>query len=163
MKKTILALVFAAALAFSANAQPYDNAVGAFFAPSWNSPDHSIGLQWKHFLTEKNALDIRAEYTLRWGPEFCAMYDWNFALGDKGFYFCAGPGVHFGIVKDYDGGGNNCADFGFTGTAGFEYVFSGVPLALSIDWHPFLTWEPKVDNKALFGYKEVDFGVKYCF
>lgn len=163
MKKAIIAIITAVVLAFSANAQPYSNSVGLYFDPSWSGDAHILGVQWNHFLNQKNLLDIRAGYQFKWGPLVDAAFEWYVPFGNSGFSFHGGPGVHLGIITDYDFQGHACADIGFTGVAGFEYAFSGAPLALSIDWRPYLTWVPKIDNKAEFGYAGIDFGIKYCF
>lgn len=148
----------------SANAQPYNNAVGVTFIPDFTGNSfHAPGVQWKHFFNAKNILDIRAGYQMDWGPLASALYEWNFPVGQYGFNFYAGPGVHAGIVNDYNGFGDSCLSFGLNGAAGFEYVFYGIPLAISIDWRPFLTWEPAIDNAAMFGWKYIEAGVKFCF
>ena len=163
MKKVLLTLVASIALAFAADAQPYNNSLGISFMPDWGGKAHSFEIQWNHFFTEKTNLDVRAGYIINWGPELVGMYEWNVPFSDSGFRFFGGPGVHFGFVPNYNGNGDACAAFGFTGAAGFEYVFSKAPLAISIDWRPYLTWQPKIDNKAKFGYSGLDLGFKYCF
>lgn len=163
MKKALFTILTAILLSLTANAQPYKNAVGISFGPNWTGPDHNLGVQWNHFLSEKTNLDVRALYNFNWGPIFEGLYEWDVYIGEGGFRFYGGPGVHFGFVPNYNGKGDACAAFGFTGAAGFEYVFSKVPLAISIDWRPYLTWQPKLDNKAKFGYSGIDFGFKYCF
>lgn len=159
MKKSLLVIVAFVALAFTSNAQPYKNAVGLSFMPDYSGSAHGIELQWNHFFTEKTNLDIRAGYILDWGPELLGMYEWNFPINDS-FRFYAGPGVHFGYTKVEK---ETFTNFGFTGAIGIEYVFSGAPIAISLDWRPYLTWTPKVDNKAVFAYKGIQIGVKYCF
>lgn len=163
MKKILLTFVFAVALALTASAQQYKDACGISFGPSFKGGTHYFGVQWNHFLNEKNNLDIRLDYTINWGPSAEAMYEWNFPIKDSDFRFYAGPGVHFGFVSDYDGAGNTCVAFGFTGAAGAEYAFPKLPLAISLDWRPFLTWQPAIDSSVGFGYALFTLGVKYCF
>lgn len=160
MKKALLALIASVALAFTASAQPYNNSLGISFMPDWAGYAHSFEVQWNHFLSEKNNLDIRAGFIRGWGPELVGMYEWNVPFGDSGFRFYGGPGVHIGTTKGQD---KTYLNFGFTGAAGFEYVFSGAPIAISIDWRPYLTWNPGVESKPRFGYTGASFGVKYCF
>lgn len=160
MKKVLLTIIASVALAFAANAQPYNNAVGVSFMPDWGGRAHSFEIQWNHFFTEKTNLDLRAGYILDWGPELVGMYEWNVPIGNNGFRFYGGPGVHFGTTKTPE---KTFVHFGFTGAAGFEYVFSGAPIAVSIDWRPYLTWNPAVESTPTFGYAGVSLGVKYCF
>lgn len=162
MKKTLLIIASAIAFAFASNAQPYNNAIGVSFMPDFSGKAHIIEIQWNHFFNEKNNLDIRAGYMLDWGPEIVGMYEWNVPINNSSFRFYGGPGVHFGTtyVSQND---KTFVHFGFTGAAGFEYVFSGAPIAVSIDWRPYLTWNPGVESKPTFGYTGVQFGVKYCF
>lgn len=47
--------------------------------------------------------------------------------------------------------------------AGAEYLFRKCPIALSLDWHPYVTWQPAIDNKAGFGWLSFHVGVKYAF
>lgn len=169
MKRYIIAIVAAAAIAFSANAQPYDNSVGLVLGPTIGSGSSSnstyAGVQWNHFLSEKNHIDTRVLYNNYWGGTLDAMYDWDFPFSSvNGLSLYLGPGINVGYVKDYNGLGDNCACFGFTAAAGLEYVFSGLPVALSFDWHPYMTWEPKLSgSKPGFGFAGVDLCVKYCF
>lgn len=160
MKKAILTVIAAVSLAFAANAQPYNNAVGVSFVPAFSGGAHGIDVQWNHFFTEKTNLDIRAGLFLHWGPEVVGMYEWNFPIKNSNFRFYAGPGAHIGFSTAQ---GRTFFHFGFTGAAGFEYVFSGAPIAISLDWRPYLTWNPQVESKATFGYTGFALGVKYCF
>ncbi len=165
MKKFILIIVAAVALAFSANAQPYANSVGLALMPSFSRGNTYVGVQWNHFLSEQNHFDARFLYNSYWGPSFELMYDWDFPISSvNGLSLYLGPGVHGGYIKDYNGFGDNCVCFGLTAAAGLEYVFSDIPLALSIDWHPFLTWEPKLyGSEPSLGLTGINLGVKYCF
>ncbi|MCQ2175910.1 MAG: hypothetical protein MJY80_06075 [Bacteroidales bacterium] len=78
-------------------AQPYKNAVGISFGPNWTGPDHNLGVQWNHFLSEKTNLDVRALYNFNWGPIFEGLYEWDVYIGEGGVRFYGGPGVHFGF------------------------------------------------------------------
>lgn len=167
MKKivTSLAFILAFILAFGATlkAQPYKNSAGLLFTPDFSGDSPVVSIQWKHFLNTTNNLDIRAGYQFNWGPELSALFEWNVPFQESGFSFYAGPGIHIGFITDYSGNRDSCLNLGFAGAAGFEYLFRKSPFALSLDWHPYLTWQPSVDNKAGFGWRSFQLGVKYCF
>lgn len=165
MKKIVIALAVALAFALTANAQPYKNSVGVVFSPDYTSgTDHLASFQWKHFINEKNNIDILAGYQFNWGPHASAIFEWCLPIGgDDHFNFFVGPGVHAGIVNDYNGFGDSCVSFGITGAVDIEYMFKKVPIAISVDWHPYLTWQPAIDDLANFGWKDTGIGVKYYF
>ena len=141
----------------------FRNAIGVVFTPDiyGNSPMTSI--QWKHFVNARNSVDIRAGYQINWGPEISALFEWNFPVKESGFRFYAGPGVHIGLITNYTGNRDSCIGLGLAGAAGFEYLFPGRRFALSLDWHPYLTWQPSVDNTAWLGWNSFQIGAKYCF
>lgn len=162
MKKALISSILALLLGLAANAQPYGNSVGVTFIPDFSGGFHYVGVQWNHFLNEKNSLDFRAIYNRYWGPGIDGMYEWNLPISGSGLRLYAGLGAHLGIVPEaYNG--EDCFVFGLTGAAGLEYAFSAVPIAISLDWHPYLTWQPKIDDEATFGYMGLALGVKYCF
>lgn len=158
-----MSLAFALSLALAANAQPYKDAVGVVFTPDFSGPCQFFEVQWKHFLNEKNNLDIRAGYQLKWGPQVSGTYNWYVPFGESRFAFYGGPGAHIGLVTDYNGQGKACVSFGLCGVASVEYAFAGAPIALSLEWHPYLTWQPAIDGTPTFGWAAFGLGVKYCF
>lgn len=163
MKKFLFTLAAVIVTAVAANAQPYKNAVGVVFAPDFSGNSHVVSVQWKHFVNASNNVDVRAGHQFNWGPEVSALFEWNFPVKESGVSFYAGPGVHIGLVTDYNGKKESCLGFGFAGAAGVEYLFRKCPVALSLDWHPYLTWQPSIDNKAGFGWRSFQIGMKYSF
>ncbi len=143
--------------------KPRRNALGALFTPDFNGDSPIVSIQLKHFFNTTNSLDIRAAYQFNWGPELSALFEWNVPFKESGLSFYAGPGIHIGLITNYSGNRDSCLNLGFAGAVGFEYKFLHSPLALSLDWHPYLTWQPSVDNKAGFGWRSFQLGAKYCF
>lgn len=142
---------------------PLRNTLGVLFTPDFYGDSPVVSIQWRHFFNMTNSLDIRAAYQFNWGPELSAIFEWNVPFKDSGLSFYAGPGIHIGLITNYRWNRDSCLNFGFAGAAGFEYNFPHSPLALSLDWHPYLTWQPSVDNKAVFGWRSFQLGAKYCF
>lgn len=163
MKKLFNSLFFLVFMAVVANAQPYKNAVGVVVTPDFNGNAPLVSIQWKHFVSAGNDIDVRAGYQFNWGPEASALFEWNFPIKESGVSLFTGPGVHLGLVTNYNGKNESCLDFGFAVAAGAEYLFKKCPIALSLDWHPYITWQPAIDNKAGFGWLSFQVGVKYAF
>ena len=165
MKKILLSLAFAFMLTFSADAQPYRDAAGVTLGLDFSGTGaHLTALQWKHFLTHKNNLDIIAGYEFKWGPAVSAVYEWCIPLdGEQNFYLFAGPGVRGGMVMNYNGLGDNCVNFGIAGAIALEYKLARTPLAFSVDWRPNVTWTPAVENKNGLRWKNCGVSVKFYF
>ena len=163
MRKISIVIAVILALGVTANAEPYKNAVGVVFTPDFSGNSPIASIQWKHFVHAGSGLDIRAGYQFNWGPDVSVLYEWNIPVKESGFSFYAGPGIHAGLVTDFYGNRDSCFSFGLAGAAGFEYLFPGRRFALSLDWHPYLTWQPSIDNEAGFGWRSFQLGAKYCF
>lgn len=161
MKRFLFVLALAITFSVQANAQSYKDAAGVTFCPGGAASIASV--QWKHFLNSSNVIDLRAGYQFGWGPHASALFEWSFPVLADGLSIYAGPGVHCGVVNDFNGFGDSCASFGLTAAAGVEYALSKIPIALSVDWRPYLTWEPAIGDDVMFGWRGLDIGLKYCF
>ncbi len=163
MKKIVTSLAVILAFGVALKAQPYKNSAGLVFTPDFSGGSPIVSVQWKHFLNTTNNLDIRAAYQFNWGPDLSALFEWNIPFSESGLSFYAGPGVHIGMVTDYYSNREASFEFGLAGAVGFEYLFRQSPFALSLDWHPYLTWQPAIDDKVGFGWCSFQIGAKYCF
>lgn len=163
MKKLLITLALAAAVAFSASAQ--NNSIGLSYRPGFSSVDsQGLGLEFKHYFSSKTDLDIRGYYlTNGWGSEFIGLYEWNFPIAE-GFKFYAGPGANFGFCPNSssDGRGNTTITYGFAGVGGIQYDFFGAPIALSLDWQPIVTWQTTYTG-ALWAWDRMTVGLKFNF
>ncbi|MBZ5859202.1 hypothetical protein [Flavihumibacter profundi] len=104
----------------------YTNAIGI---KVWDG----AGVTFKHFLTEKNALEGIA-YFWNGGIRLTGLYEWHFPLGSEpGLRWFVGPGAHLGFYDNTHGDG---AFIGIDGIIGVEYNFRNIPLNTSLDWQP---------------------------
>lgn len=164
MKKFLLTVAIAFASITIASAQTR-NSVGVSYSPAFTATSsHAIGIEFKHYFSERNDLDIRAHYcTGGWGPEFIGLYEWNFPISDT-FKAYAGPGAHIGFVPKSaaDGSGRSTMTTGVAGVGGIEYDFLNIPLGISLDWQPLLVWQTTYTG-TMFAWQRLFISVKLCF
>ena len=153
MKKLFLTIFAAALVAFSANAQPYNWAIGLRGGPAWGD------ITVKHFTSAGTALDFAGAISFAGaGFEASGLYEWNATLAN-GLNFYYGPGVHAGL---YAGDEAKAFALGILGVIGLEYKFNA-PIALSLDWRPHLTYTFGSASGFGFGWADVGLGLKFCF
>ena len=81
-----------------------------------------------------------------------ALWDFLYRpLGDEAFNWYAGAGVFTFIGDDFD--------LGIIGEIGLEYRFKSVPLALGLDWRPYL----KIIDETSFGADGFGLNVRWVF
>ena len=130
MKKSLIVIVAALALSFTAAAQP--KAVGLRVGVL-------DGISYEHYLGGDNFLEANiGAYGWSNGMNFFVDGIYNFMIarpdwtprGEWGFY--AGPGITLGTYRNGDA---NAFDVGIVGQVGLEYTF-WFPLNLSLDLRP---------------------------
>lgn len=96
-----------------------------------------------------------AEFDLGWSSGFinvAAAYDFQVApVGPFNFY--AGPAADLWLVNE---GG---IGLGVGGQLGLEYLFSEIPLQISLDWRPMFNLIPATS----FGWSGFGLGIRYLF
>ncbi len=81
-----------------------------------------------------------------------ALWDFLYRpLGDEAFNWYAGAGVFTFIGNDFD--------LGIIGEIGLEYRFKSVPIALGLDWRPYL----KIIDETKFGADGFGLNVRWVF
>ena len=89
---------------------------------------------------------------------FVALYEWNTPVIADGFNLYYGLGGHVGGASSYD---DSALVVGADAILGLEYKIPSIPIAISLDYRPFLDmvklWRP-----CLRAY-DIGIGVKYCF
>ncbi len=81
-----------------------------------------------------------------------ALWDFLYRpLGDEAFYWYAGAGVFTFIGDNFD--------LGIIGEIGLEYRFKAVPIALGLDWRPYL----KIIDETKFGADGFGLNVRWVF
>jgi len=168
MKKIILALMLIG-LGFSAQAQEIrKNALGIRVG---DNDGFGGEISYQRGLSGNN----RLEFDLGWresrhvdAMKLVGLYQWVWNI-DGGFNWYAGVGA--GIGKwDYDGPGDPDPDSGTfllaAGDIGIEYVFTGAPIQLSLDFRPELYFgddrEDFDDDYNSFG-PDIALGIRFTF
>ncbi len=120
---------------FFCTGQPYHNSGGVRWASS-------SGVAFRQMQTEKHA--IEALLTFRWGgPIVTGMYERYYQIGSTDFIWYFGGGPHLGYNRRSDDASSTSMLFVNVGVdviAGMEYVFSSIPVAVSIDFKPSLSF-----------------------
>jgi len=100
------------------------------------------GLSYKQFITAQTALEGIVE--TRWhGWEITGLMEFHNELDQNGeltwFY---GYGAHLGfynsVYTNWDGTNEDYLVIGIDGIIGIEYQFDNIPLAISLDWKPYI-------------------------
>ena len=118
MKKCFVLLSVATFFCFSINAQIYKNAIGIRLGA--NSPAISNGITFKHFISDKNA--VEAIVSINNGVGFCALYQWyNPIVSVENLQWFVGAGAY--AASKY-----KIANIGVAGMVGVDYKFATIPL-----------------------------------
>jgi len=157
MKKLLLILTFCA-LAFNANAQSYNWALGV------RGGGTDTGLTFKHILSDDNAIEAEFNY---WylgnndkGKALTVLYEFNSPIFDEGFTFYYGLGAHFGIVdRKEDGERTSLMRIGVDAVCGLEYKLANAPIAFSFDYRPFVNI-PQMKESYFYNF---GLGLKFAF
>lgn len=127
--KKILIIIAALTISASAFSQNFERAVGVKLG-------YFESVTYKQFITPSNALNFEVDLgiintTQVWGS---ANYLWNFDIkGAPGLCWYIGPGVNLGVHSKKFDIGLNCM-------GGVEYKFANIPLAISFDYKPTITF-----------------------
>ena len=161
MKKGIFAAVLSLlAMSFAAEAQ---NSFGFSYIPGLNAyGSHAIGVEYRHDFPGMTTIDVRGYYRTNYGgSDFEGLYEWNFPIFDflKAY---AGAGTHFGPIPDSTSSRDNVMGYGFSAAAGAQYEFPTIPLAISLDWNPQVTWKTSYTG-ATFDLGRPAVAVKFTF
>lgn len=130
MKKgIILIIIFLGGWLVSHAQQPVQEYTNAIGIKAWDG----IGATYKHFLTEKAAVEAIAFFNGK-GARTTGLYEFHFPLGaEPGLRWFVGPGAHLGFYNNTNGNG---LFPGIDGIIGIEYTLGKIPLNASIDWQP---------------------------
>jgi hypothetical protein len=137
MKKIFFAAVLFISGMLSVSAQEYRTGLGfRFGAPT--------GFDVKYFMTKNTALDgTLGFWDYGTGFSITGLYEIHKSLNPKNFSFYYGAGAHIGVwdnhinhVHESFGG----SFFGADGVLGIEYAIKEIPLCLSLDWNPRITF-----------------------
>ena len=153
MKKFIItvALCFAA---IGMNAQDYNWAVGV------RGGGMASGLTVKKVLGGSNALEFNINYWYSNGGVIAGMYEWNTPVIAEGFNLYYGIGAHLGSgLKKHSDTDTATFKLGADAVVGLEYKIPAAPIAISLDYRPFLN---VIDSFDL-GLYDVGLGLKFCF
>jgi hypothetical protein len=137
MKKAILSLFIAIAIASTANAQDYKTALGVRLSSSNAYVNNSIS--FKHFISEKAA--IEALFSFGDPLALGALFELHKPLAPEGLSWYYGAGGYLAFAKKYDAVKQKEVtdpNFGAQGVVGLDYKFTNIPLNLSLDWKPEL-------------------------
>jgi hypothetical protein len=142
--KILLALA-AFLLALAATAQSYNKAIGVKFPIG-------TGITYKKFISQKSALEFQALYAKE-NFRVAGLYEFHFPFTKaEGLNWYVGPGVHVGFYKsEYHKTYSSKMDLGIDGIIGVDYKFSGLPINLSLDWQPSLSFTGSAGNSAYGG------------
>lgn len=151
--KVLLALA-AFLLAVAATAQSnYDKAIGVKFPVG-------VGVTYKNFITQKAALEFQA-IVADDGFRLGGLYEFHFPIAKAaGLNWYVGPGVHVGFYKsEYQKTYSSKMELGVDGIIGLDYKFDGIPINLSLDWQPSVSFTG--NSGANVGYGGV--AIRYAF
>src|SRR4051812_3618593 len=141
----VLLAIAAFLLALAATAQSYNKAIGIKFPVGF-------GVSYKKFITPKAAMEFQA---LAGTQSFMVdgLYEFHFPIANvEGLNWYVGPGVHVGFYRnDYQKSYNSKMDLGIDGVAGLDYKFSGLPVNVSLDWQPSLSFTGNSGAHAAYG------------
>jgi len=157
MKKVFLSLITVAALSLGANevkAQtPFKSALGVVFDGNDGS---NVGIQFKTALQGPQALQLQAAF----GDNLVTVgADWQYERpinGAEGLHWYAGVGAQVGIIT-LDGYTGDKTFVGLRPQIGLEYKIPTIPLALHLDYKPYLG----LINSSGFHGDGFTFGIKY--
>ena len=142
--KVLLALA-AFLLALAATAQPYNKAIGVKFPVG-------TGLTYKKFITQKAAMEFQALYAEE-SFRLAGLYEFHFPFTKaEGLNWYVGPGAHLGFYKSqYQKSYSSKMDIGIDGVLGLDYKFNGLPINISLDWQPSVSFSGNSGAQAAYG------------
>lgn len=128
---------------------------------------YKVGVNYKLFLTEKNALDLELDFH-KTGLEFIGLYNWQVAVdGVEGLFWYYGVGANFGRWSD---AAQTRMAVGIDGQIGLEFKPNEIPFAFSLDYTPNFSiakdyWKGTNTNTydAGFWAQNWAIGIKYTF
>jgi hypothetical protein len=155
MKKLFLPLIAIVTLTVGANeakAQtPFKSALGVVFDGNDGS---NVGVQFKTALQGPQALQLQAAFNNRW---VSLGADWQYERpinGAEGLHWYAGVGAQVGF---WSGDGDGHTLIGLRPQVGLEYKIPTIPIALHLDYKPYLG----LNHDTGFHGDGFTFGVKY--
>ncbi|MDB5229577.1 MAG: hypothetical protein JWN76_382 [Chitinophagaceae bacterium] len=159
----LIAALFISSMIFCQDGNPdlssgpgYNRAIGIKFPGGF-------AVTYKKFIRGNNALEAMAEFASH-GIRFSGLYEFHHynitADSDLGWF--VGPGAHIGIwnnayrtEKNFD----TQLDIGIDGIIGLDYKFKGLPINISLDWHPAIS----LAGSTGFDPASGGIGVRYTF
>ncbi len=147
MKKLIVAAVCLLFSAATLSAQDYNWAIGV------RGGGMASGLTVKHNISATNAWEGVLNTWYGKGVGLSGLYEWTMPVITDGFSFYYGVGAHLGFGSD------SWFGVGADGVVGLEYKIPTVPIAVSLDYRPYLNFA----KDFYFGAYDFGFGVKFCF
>ncbi len=147
MKKTILIFTLLVC-SFALRAQDYNWGVGIRGGGTFT------GIDVRYNFNPTHSIEALVAFTN--GVNLVGLFEWNVPVIAEGFNFYYGAGANIGAWKSH-----GVSDFclGIDAILGLEYKIPRAPIALAVDYKPFLNLVSKTRFEAL------DFGlsVKYTF
>lgn len=135
MKKYIAVPVILLLLGLTTRAQNYKMGLGIRLSSTPATVNNSVS--FKYFLTENHAL----EGLLSFDPATIGvLYEFHRPLGAPGFQWFYGGGGYVAFA------GDNVV--GAMGVVGLDYKFENIPLNLSLDWKPELSFVKDIGFEA---------------
>ncbi len=110
-----------------------------------------LSITYKNFVRPLGAVEAQATFW-NYGFRATAFYEFNFNIPQisNGFKLFLGPGAHIGTFNSlfrsiyyYNNGNrysNTYLDLGVDGIFGADYKFKKIPLNLSLDWEPSISF-----------------------
>ena len=149
MKKTLFLVSLLTVCSISSKAQEYKTAIGIRIGP--NSAAIAPGFTVKHFMKEKNALEVLVGFGN--GLGVCGLYEWYQPVAAiEHLQWFAGAGAYAAYRS-------KTAFIGASGIVGVDYKFPDIPLNISIDWKP----ELNIIETVGFEASGVGFSARFTF
>ncbi len=149
MKSVWMIAVLFTAITFGSTAQTYQTAIGI-------RGGFSNGITGKHFISDHSAVEGILSLRNK-GWMITGLYQvYNPAFDVDKLYWYYGGGAHIGYWEKYE---SNHFGLGLDAIIGLEYMFSPVPLAISIDYKPMFNFY----NLPRFMANEVALSLRYTF
>lgn len=118
------------------------------------------GFTVKKVLSDANAFELNLNYWYGNGGVISGVYEFTTPVIAEGFYLYYGLGAHIGsgFTRNSD---SDVATFkiGADAVVGLEYKIPAAPIAISLDYRPYLN---VIDTFDL-GLYDVGLGIKFCF
>lgn len=111
-----------------------------------------LGINYKQFVTHNSAIEGTFGY-VRNGVMLTALYEYHINLVEN-FNLYVGGGLNVGVVGLHYGGQ---FALGIDPVVGFEYKFSGAPIALAIDY------APQINIFSPMNFSTAAFKVRFAF